>query len=201
VCDTVSGDVKFGRAAAPEPYDRNLRARGLQWMEVPLEDGLKWLVEHQAPDGHWDADGFRSHCPDAGPEACDGTGVATEGVGVTGLALLALLRDGHTTKSGRHRDAVKRAAKWLRREQDPDNGRLGSAESPRHFHNHAIATLALCELYGVTRSPLFKRCCQKAIQYIGRVRNADGGWSDSSPSGDVMSAAATGWAVRALLGA
>ena len=90
---------------------------------VPVARGLQWLADHQDEDGKWDADGFDKHDP-AG-DRTTGPGYAAHDVGVTGLALLAFLGDGHTMKRGRHRDTVVAGVRWLLAQQDSESGRLG----------------------------------------------------------------------------
>src|SRR5580765_1661147 len=62
-----------------------------------IEDGLRWLCQHQDDDGRFDADGFMKHDPPGAP--CDGPGNPAQDVGVTALALLALLGDGNSPRA------------------------------------------------------------------------------------------------------
>ena len=87
------GAIYAGRFA-----DKNaLRASGGgSETEEPLRRALEWLAIHQDVDGRWDADGFVKNCP---PGACGRPGQPRNDVGVTGLALLALLGDGNRIES------------------------------------------------------------------------------------------------------
>jgi hypothetical protein len=135
---------------------RNLRAAGGAGTEEPLGDALAWLVARQEQGGSWHGD-----------------------VGDTGLALLALLGDGHTTRTGLHREPVVAGVKWLREAQDFERGRLGNAD----LHDHAVATLALVEAYFFSKSPLIRGTVQKAVNHLVRELPAGGddaetlGWS------------------------
>ena len=80
-----------------------------------VDRGLAWLAKHQDADGRWDCDGFMKH--DGASDRCDGAGRPAYDVGATALALLAFLGDGNSVRSGEHRDVVKRAVVWLRKQQ------------------------------------------------------------------------------------
>ncbi|MFT5289322.1 MAG: hypothetical protein ACI8QS_001491 [Planctomycetota bacterium] len=177
---------------------RNLRAGG-SGTEQALKDGLEWLKNHQNPDGSWDADGFETHCP-AGQD-CGDPGHATHDVGLTGLALLAFLGDGHTESQGAYIDVVKRGIQWLKEQQDRDNGLIGEDSSNEFIYDHAIATLAICEAYYFSKSPRLKSTAQKAINYIARARYQYGAWRYDVPSNGDGDTSVTGWMVFALTSA
>ncbi|MEE8467930.1 MAG: prenyltransferase/squalene oxidase repeat-containing protein, partial [Planctomycetota bacterium] len=162
----------------------------------PLDRGLRWLAAHQDLDGSWDADGFMKHDPPGDP--CTGPGDALHDVGLTGLALLAFLGDGNTLHTGRYRDVVTRGVRWLRRQQDLDNGLLGEAIGHTFLYDHAIASLALGEAYYFSHSPLLRNTVQLSMNYIQRARNPYGAWRyDVPPTGD-NDTSVTGWMIFAL---
>ncbi|MGK0201016.1 MAG: hypothetical protein ACI89X_001426 [Planctomycetota bacterium] len=135
--------------------------------------GLKWLAEHQDKNGRWDADGFMKH--DTLGQACDGGGSAAHDVGVTGLAMLAMLGDGSTLRAGPYKDQLIRASKWLK-DQQGSNGRFGSNASHDFIYDHAIAAYAMCEAYGLSGMPILKSTAQKGINYIESHRNPYAVW-------------------------
>jgi len=162
------------------------------------DKALKWLAAHQAPDGSWDCDGFSDHCGSIGAGACDGVGESTHDVGVTGLALLAFLGAGNTTRQGLYREKVALGIHWLENNQDPDSGLIGDRVGHAYLYNHAIAALALCEAYYFSKTPIHKRSAQNAIHYISRARNPYGAWRyDAPPIGD-NDTSISGWMVFAL---
>lgn len=175
---------------------RNLRAGGGQGTEQALKDGLEWLKNHQDENGMWDCDGFMKHDPPA--DQCTGPGDSNHDVGVTGLALLAFLGDGHTMRGGSYKDVVSNGMKWLRDQQDPESGLIGEEIGHAFLYDHGIASLAVCEAYYFDKSPILKTTAQKAVNYIGKARNPYGAWRyDVPPIGDNDSSV-TGWMVFAL---
>ena len=172
------------------------KPRGGDPTAKPLADGLKWLADHQDEDGKWDSDGFMKHDP-AG-DRTTGPGQPEHDVGVTGLALLAFLGDGHTTRHGMYRDQVARGVKWLREQQDHESGLIGEQIGHSFMYDHSIATLALCEAYYFSKSPIHRGPAQRAISFVTTSRNPYGVWRyDASPQGDNDSSV-TGWMVFAL---
>ena len=177
------------------------RARGGKAVEVALEAGLEWLKNHQSESGAWDADGFDAECGKLGSNTCDGAGRAEHDVGVTALALLAFLGMGNTTKGGPYQEVVKNGIGWLKSQQDPDSGLIGDRTSLEFIYNHAIASLAICENYYFSKSPLHKRVAQKAIDYISENRNPYSAWRYDVPPAGESDTSVTGWMVFALAAA
>jgi hypothetical protein len=161
-----------------------------------MEAGLRWLAEHQERDGRWDCDGFMAHDPVG--DLCTGPGGSLHDVGVSGLALLSFLGDGNTTSRGPYRNTVKRGIRWLQSQQDPDTGLIGDAVGKGYLYDHAIASLALCEAYYFSSSPLLKHTVQKALNQISRARNPYGAWRYDVPPIGENDTSVTGWMVIAL---
>ena len=157
---------------------------------------LDWLAEHQDADGGWDADGFMKHDP-AG-DRTDGPGYAHHDIGVTGLALLAFLGNGHTMTRGVHKEVVRRGMRWLSREQDRESGLFGDEIGHAFLYDHAIATLAMCESYYLDHSTVLKLKVQRALNYISRARNPYGVWGYSVPPDGTSDTSVTGWMVLAM---
>jgi len=163
--------------------------------EKTLLAALDWLARHQDADGRWDSDGFAKHCE---ANLCAGPGEALHDVGVTGLALLAFLGDGHATGFGRYRDVVVSGVRWLVDQQDPDSGLLGERTGNSFLYDHSIAAIALCEAYNFSRSPQLRGPAQRATNFILAARNPYKAWRYSVPPDGDNDTSVTGWMVFAL---
>lgn len=176
----------------PDPA-RDAQARRAKVASSPAAQlGLTWLVKTQGKDGRWDADGFGAQL--GGKTDGPGT-LANADLGVSGLAMLALLADGNNHRHGRYKQQVKMGLRYLLREQQA-SGRYGSDKGPYLF-NHAIGAAVMAETYRQTQSPLIKGSASKAIEFLLAARNADGGWRYRAKQ-DKSDIAATAWAIIAL---
>ncbi|MHC4599989.1 MAG: prenyltransferase/squalene oxidase repeat-containing protein [Planctomycetota bacterium] len=160
--------------------------------------GLFWLASHQSPDGGWRCRRFADHCKKG---ICTGAGYGDEfDVGVTGLATLAFLGAGHTHKTGTHKWIVRRALRSLILRQTPD-GCFGKKSGAGHWiYNHAVASAAVAEAYGLTRSPLLQGPAQKGIDFLVDCQNPYLGWRYGRQTGE-NDTSVTGWATMALVAA
>jgi len=169
---------------------------------------LKWLARHQNPDGSWGAASYSNQCVGA---KCAGNGEAEYDAGVTGLALLAFLGAGYSHLSKdefpdpvtparilKFSEVVKNGLKWILVKQDAE-GCIGP-RGTKHMYNHAIATTALAEAYGMSATQLFKGPAQQAVDFLIAAQNSGGGWRYAKRSGD-NDTSVTGWAVMALMSA
>ena len=159
--------------------------------------GLEWLRKHQDEDGKWDTDNFMKHDTDG--DSCTGPGASVHDVGITGLALLAFLGEGNTMRQGTYRKVVRDGVKWLL-EQQQESGLIGESASQQYMYSHAIATLAVCEAYGLSEHRPLKPKAQAAISYIAQARNPYAVWRYTPRGGD-NDTSITGWMVQALLSA
>src|SRR6185369_9274002 len=50
------------------------------------------------------------------------------------------------------------------------------------MYSHGLATIAMCEAYGLTSDPRLKSSAQRAVNFIAAAQNGKGGW-DYSPKG------------------
>jgi hypothetical protein len=176
---------------------KNLRAMGgTRRTEAAVIQGLIWLRRHQNPDGTWSTDRFMANCRKG---RCSGPGATADyDTGNTALALLAFLGAGHTHRTGKFKDSVKRALKALKKRQLPD-GCYGPRTGDGHWiYNHLIATMAVAEAYGMAgRSPLLREMAQRGVDFTVRCQNPGLGWRYGIRPGDNDSSC-TGWAVLAL---
>jgi RNA polymerase sigma factor (sigma-70 family) len=178
------------RDPAPKPPEKPHPVRAikdtlLRWgggnaeSEAAVAAGLDWLSRHQAADGHWTMEGLQAQGRDTA---------------ATALALLPFLGAGLTHQSkgeeGAHAKVIELGLKWLVAQQTKQ-GQFGG-----EMYTHALATMALCQAYGLTSDPWLKEPAQHAIDYIVAGQHATGGWRyQPGQSGDTS---VTGWQVQAL---
>jgi len=174
------------------------REGGSPGTESAVTAALRWLKFHQSPDGRWDGDGWKQNCPKglcSGPGTNDGD--ARYDVGLSSLALLAFLGNGHTHRFGTFKRTVNRGLQWLKRQQAAD-GSVGYDQGHgESIYNHSIATMALCEAYAVSRDFTLKRYAEKAIEFCIAAQNPGLGWKYGIRSGR-NDTSVTGWMVLAM---
>jgi len=157
--------------------------------EAAVAAGIKWLVRHQALDGHWGMHDFHAH----GKCNCANQG-GNHDVAGTAFGLLPLLGAGETHKgTGKNHlyaKNVERGLKWLITRQGADGAFSGNG------YEHAMATIAMCEAYGVTADPVLKGPAQRAINCCVAWQHTAGGFRYSPRSAGDLSV--HGWFVQAL---
>jgi Squalene-hopene cyclase C-terminal domain len=163
--------------------------------EQAVEAGLAWIARHQRADGSWGLDvSDRCEplaCPPQHPKVISDTAA-------TGLALLPLMGAGHIhTVKSRYQDNVRRGLEWLvahqRENGDLFTGPMGEA----YIYSHAIASMAVCEAYGLSRDPALEHPAHAAIAVIVAAQDPEGGGWRYSPGmpGDTS---VFGWCIFAL---
>ena len=115
-----------GRKAALKRYGGSSRT------ERAVLKGLRWLKDHQNPDGSW------------------GDTRADARAALTGFALLAFLAHGETPSSAEFGPTVLKAIKRLVEFTGP------SGTAVRGGYRHGIVLYALSEAYAVTRIPMLE---------------------------------------------
>ena len=112
------------------------------------------------------------------------------------MGLLPFLAAGQTHKSkGPYKDHVLKGVQWLIRQQQPD-GNLAKG-AVQMMYSHGLATIALCEAYGLTGDKEVGRAAQGAVNFILKAQNtADGGWRYNP--GDPGDTSVVGWQLMAL---
>jgi hypothetical protein len=158
-------------------FFRTMKRQGDMRARSSVDAALHWLAVHQEATGLWDPGKYE--------------GQEGNRVGITGFSILAFLSGGHTARKGAYRRNVLRAVEALMKEQRGD-GMLSL-----NLYNHSIATIALCEAYGRARDERIGSAARKAVYYLERAQNRDGGWRYSANSG-TSDMSVSGWCVQAL---
>jgi hypothetical protein len=174
--------------------DRGGRKRAVRYFggsrrtETAVERALAWLHRHQESDGHWDAEKWE--------------GSMKTDPGVTGLALLAYLGAGYTEKGGKYSDTVRKATRWIMKQQGADGaigkGAEGTEPNGVGYH-HSICGLALAEAYGMCGDATVRAAAQKAVDYSVKVHRVKGsGWRYVPEQAGGADLSVTGWFVMQL---
>jgi hypothetical protein len=163
-----------------------------------IAGALAWLAAHQSANGSWDGDRFMDACGRLGTGVCDGPSAKYVDVGLTGLALLAFLGDGHTPTRGAYAANVARGLRWLIQQQDPDTGLFGERASNAFGYCHAAATCALAEACAFTDHPHLRAALEPAVACILLMRNPYSAWRYGMPPDGNNDTSATAWMVCAL---
>jgi hypothetical protein len=193
------GDGRGGRRGRSSGGLRSREGSGGRTTQAGVTEGLQWLALHQDEDGHWDADEFDRHCEGA---PCVGAGGSLHDVGLTGLALLAFLGDGHhPNRNTPYRHIVRRGVRWLveqTAEGGGDDGLIGGRKGRAFLYDHALAALALCDAYYLSGQETLREPAQRAVNFVLRARNPYKAWRYEAPPNGENDSSITGWMVFVL---
>ncbi|GIW96997.1 MAG: hypothetical protein KatS3mg111_0330 [Pirellulaceae bacterium] len=157
---------------------------------------LKWIADHQLPDGGWTfahSIACRNQCKDFG-ELAESRNAATA------MALLPFLGAGQTHLEGNYKRTVFRGLNFLinRMKVSPGNPPRGSWHEPGgRMYAHGLAAITVCEAYAMTRDPDLLQPAQLSLNYLVYAQNdRDGGWRyEPKQPGDTS---VVGWCLMAL---
>lgn len=124
-----------------------------------IDKGLKYLLSRQNKDGSWDSDGK-----------------GTRAVAITSLSLMAFMAKAQFPGFGPYAKPLDRGKDFLlRKAKEGADGYLGST-----MYEHGLATLALSEMWGMTRDArdddAIQKALEAAVEVILRSQNPGGGW-------------------------
>ena len=130
--------------------------------EIVYQRGLEYLAKNQNEKGSWN----------------DSTGSEP---GVVGLCVAAFLAHGEDPVNGPYAKNIRNGIDFILSEQNESNGYIGSS-----MYNHAFATKALAEAYGVLDDPRIAPALKKAVDLIlsSQKRNRLGAWRYTPDSRD-----------------
>ncbi len=152
---------------------RNLRSNGGSAATAEAVDlALSWLARHQDLSGTWKPEQFTKSCTDS---TCSGPGQKEYIAGITALALLPFLANGHTHHHGPNRVTVGKGLSQLLEMQDPE-GCIGARHSIHFTYGHALGAQALAEAYALSRDPNLMKPAQAAMDFISKAQNPYLAW-------------------------
>jgi squalene cyclase len=162
--------------------------------EVPQEykacinKGLKWLVQNQNRDGHWESAGQYP-------------------IVMTSISGMALLMEGSTIREGKYSDNIKRAVDWLM-SRAVASGQIGNPQIPgeagRYMYGHGFAVLFLSCVYGEEeegeRRKKLEKILTEGCKFIAQAQTKLGGWGyvSAKDSGDFDEGSVTVTQMQAL---
>jgi len=179
--------------------------------EQAVFDALKWLEKQQQRDGSWRLDG-----------SYEDASLTRNDLAATSMALLAFQGAGFTPNSSRtmvtsssssssgdkrvvdYRRLMQRGWKKMLDWQDEDGTfwKKARMNHPHHkLYSQAQATIAICELYGMTKDEKYRRPAQLAVNYACDIQDDDGAKPDGGwryEPGEDSDLSVTGWFVMAL---
>jgi len=129
--------------------------------EASIKRGLSHLARTQAGDGSWGS---------------------SYKIANTALPLMAFMMQGHFPDRGQYGKHLTRAVDYLVAENRKNNGYMGSAK--HGMYEHALATLALSEVWGETQRDDVRVALLDAVRVIIKAQHASGGWRYSKLPAD-----------------
>lgn len=160
---------------------------GTQLTEDAVMAGLRWLARNQRSNGSWSLRGPYSD------------GASRENAeAATAMALLAFQGHGHTHQplpDDPFPRVVTRGWNWLLAQQF-DDGHFFKDVGDSRLYTHAQCTMALCELFAMTRDEELRKPAQLAVDYCVKIQTSQGGWRYKPGEGNDLSV--TGWFAMAL---
>ncbi|MBL6764127.1 MAG: terpene cyclase/mutase family protein [Verrucomicrobiae bacterium] len=131
--------------------------------ERVINGALRYLASKQQPNGSWSASEERNKY----------------NIAMTGYVLMAFQSAGHLPGEGEFGESVTRGMNYLLDIISPE-GLYGSGRDGQYMYSHGIATIALAELYGQSRSPTILAKLQSVVRLIvsaqADAEGHEGGW-------------------------
>ncbi|MEZ6121319.1 MAG: prenyltransferase/squalene oxidase repeat-containing protein, partial [Pirellulaceae bacterium] len=158
---------------------------GNRLTEEAVQNGLEWLRKNQLKDGTWSL-----------TRPYSSAGLNDDRTSATAMALLAFQGAGHTHQTGMHQKTVAKGWDALLAMQRPNGDFWRGSVLHHRLYAQAQATIAICELYGMTQDSRFRDPAQRAIDYAVEIQDVRGGWR-YTPGSD-SDTSVTGWFVMAL---
>ena len=164
--------------------------------EVAVSKALKWLAEHQLPDGSWSFD--TTLCPKCKGKCRNPGRLKNARNAATGLALMAFLGTGQThQRSDKYQATIHRGLQYLVSHMRVDGNGGALNETGGTMYSHGIASIAICEAYAMTNDKNLLAPTRAVLSFICYAQDPMGGGWRYRPrmKGDTS---VVGWQIMAL---
>jgi len=164
--------------------------------ERAVAGAINWLARHQNPDGSWGCTAFTRQCKDPSCSAHAAKAGADYPMAATAFGLLPFFAGGQTHKTnGPYSKVILNGLLWMSKNQDPKTGRLGGG----NMYEHGLATIAVCEAYGLSKDQNLRRVAEGAVAFIVDAQNdSSGGWHYTANPPTVGDTSVVGWQLMGL---
>ena len=165
--------------------------------EQAVAKALKWLAANQSKDGRWNPRKLGGGREDRvlGHDR-EGAGTNSDS-GITSLAVLAFLANGHTHLEGPYQHVVQNGLEYIVSQQDSNGDLAGAAKLFARMYCHSMSLLAISEAHAMTGDRRLAVPVQRGVNFSLKAQNPrDGGWRYQP--GDEGDMSQFGWQVLAL---
>lgn len=171
-------------------------AGGTSESERAVAAAINWLARHQNPDGSWGCLKCERQCKDPSCKAHLANAGADYPMAATAFGLLPFFAAGQTHETrGPYQQVIRNGLLWMVKNQDPKTGRLGGG----NMYEHGVATIAVCEAYGLSKDVKLQNAAQAAVQFTEDAQNdASGGWHYTANPPTVGDTSVFGWQFMSL---
>ena len=192
--ESVTGSGLTGRGA--EAKAAMVREYGgTKESEAAVAMALKWIANHQNPDGGWSFDhtaGGQRNC------TCGNIGtLKTSFNGATAMALLPFLGAGNTHKKGAYKKQVEAGLYYLTRSMKVNGATGDLTDAGGRMYSHGLCAITLTEAFAMTKDRQLMAPAQMSLNFITYAQDPVGGGWRYKPrqAGDTS---VVGWQLMAL---
>jgi prenyltransferase beta subunit len=125
----------------------------IEKVTASVDRAVRYLADKQRPDGGW----HDNHAANA-------------------LSLLAMMGRGHVPGRGPYTDTLERGKKYILASQTPNGLFASKHPSNGPMYEHALCTLAMSEMYGMSPDPDLEEGVRRAVNLIVASQSPTGGW-------------------------
>ncbi|MFM8953663.1 MAG: prenyltransferase/squalene oxidase repeat-containing protein [Planctomycetaceae bacterium] len=161
--------------------------------EQAVDAALKWIANHQRPDGSWHFD--LKQCPSCQGQ-CSHGGTYPDPSGATAMALLPFLGRGYTHREGPYKAQIEQGIAYLAQRALANQGKVYGPGS-HSMYVQGLAGIALSECYAMTQDQRLQAPTQLALNHIMDAQDPRGGGWRYQPK-DAGDTSAVGWQIMAL---